>query len=148
MAPAKKAPAKKAAATKKAPAKKAPAKKVAAKKKAPAKKAPAKKVAAKKAPAKRTAAKKAPARKRSAASSAAAPAGSSPVQQQILGEITSWNPSSGQGVVKLPTGEVPFDVMKTPIVNKGYVDLHVGRQVGVTPTASEADGEFEALEAF
>ena len=50
--------------------------------------------------------------------------------------------------MKLPTGEVPFDVMKPPIVNKGYVDLHVGRQVGVTPTASDDDGEFEALEAF
>jgi hypothetical protein len=38
--------------------------------------------------------------------------------------------------------------MKTPIVNKGYVDLHVGRQVGVTPTDSEDGGQFEALEAF
>jgi len=120
-----------------------------------AKKAPTKKVAAKKAPAKKAAAtkkapaKKAPARKRAAPSSATPePAGSSPAQPQILGEITSWNPSSGQGVVKLPTGEVPFDVMKTPIVNKGYVDLHVGRQVGVTPTASDDDGGFEALEAF
>jgi hypothetical protein len=121
----------------------APAKRTA--KKAPTKKqAPAKKAAAKK----KAPAKKAPARKRAAASSAApAPAGSAPVQQQVRGEITSWNPSSGQGVVKLPTGEVPFDVMKTPIVNKGYVDLHVGRQVGVTPTDAD-DGAFEALEAF
>jgi hypothetical protein len=154
MAPAKKTSAKKAPATKKAAAKQAPAKKKAAAKKAPAKK----KASAKKAPAKKkaAAATEAPATK-APATKAAAPlatagepptAGTAPAQQQVAATVTSWNPTSGRGTVKVDEGdaELPFDVMDTDILNKGYVDFHVGQQVNAVVVPD--DGKLESLEAF
>jgi cold shock CspA family protein len=164
MAPAKKAAAKKTPAKKKAAAKKAPAKKAAAKKKAPAKKAAAKKSPAKK----KAAAKRAPAKKAAAPEAAptaaapppapaaaaaapppepagAAPVDAAPVQQQTV-TVTSWNPSSGRGTVNVDDTDVPFDVTKAQVLNKGYVDLYVGQEVGVV--VHEDGSDVESLEAF
>ena len=73
-----------------------------------------KKASAKKAPVKASAAKKA---------AAVTPI---PTANTVTGQITSWDPSSGQGTVKTATQEMPFDLTKTELVNEGYVDLHVG----------------------
>lgn len=144
MAPAKKTSAKKAPAKKKAAAKQSPAKKKAAAKKAAAKQAPAKKAAAaKKAPAKKAAAPPAPVAE-------PATAGSTPVQQPVAATVTSWNPSSGRGTVRVDDGdaELPFDVMDTDILNKGYVDFHVGQQVNAVVVPEEDRKKLESLEAF
>lgn len=50
------------------------------------------------------------------------------------GRISSWNPSSGRGLIKVDTSEIPFDVMRDELTNEGYVDLHVGRGMSVVTT--------------
>ena len=43
--------------------------------------------------------------------------------------------------------EIPFDLTKTEILNDGYVDLHVGRPVKITPLPAQQEG-VEKLEAL
>jgi len=135
-APAKKTPAKKAPVKKAAPAKKATAKRAPVKKAAPAKKAVAKKVPAKKVAPTKAVAKKAPTARAEPPTPAAPP--------PSTGRISSWNPSSGKGTVSTPSGDYEFDLIKTSIVNKGYVDLYVGRNVNFRPGAENCDQTLEA----
>ncbi len=64
----------------------------------------------------------------------------------VDGHISSWNPSSGQGTVQAGGQELPFDVIETEILNKEYVDLHVGRPVKVAP--GQQHQGLEKLEAL
>ena len=115
---------KKASATKSTPAKAALAQKAAPAKKSPPKNAPAKKATTTQ-------------RVVKSVEVAAGPA--------EAGMITSWNPSIGRGVVRIDNGggEYAFDLGRTAIVNKGYVDLHVGRKVAY----AQGDGTDSSLEA-
>jgi cold shock CspA family protein len=63
----------------------------------------------------------------------------------VGGQISSWDPSSGQGLVTVGTGEdLAFDVFQTNIENDGYVDLHVGRAVKVSKYSNTAVRSFRA----
>lgn len=135
------APAPRKAATTKSASKKAAARKAAATKAAATKSANKKAAAAK--AGKKVAGKRSAVRR---AAPGAEPTEAPSAGSREEGEITSWNPSSGRGTVRLAAREVAFDLMKTKVLNQGYVDLHVGRQVAMTSSGDE--DEFTCLEAL
>jgi hypothetical protein len=54
-------------------------------------------------------------------------------RKERSGTVVAWTPATGRGVVDLKRGgEVAFDMFKTEQLDKGYVDLFVGREVKVT----------------
>ena len=50
--------------------------------------------------------------------------------------------------MKIAEREVPFDLSDTEILNAGYVDLHVGRQVEVTDVSENDEEGFGGLHAL
>jgi len=56
-----------------------------------------------------------------------------PRRGERRGIVTSWAPQTGRGIVELKRGgdDFAFDVMKTHIANRGYVDFYVGEEVSL-----------------